>query len=77
MLAGLVLANLSLAILIRQQYVINLLFWLATRAPHPLAAADSSFIGQGLSLWWAAQRRSLGSHWLVRGIARLIGLALD
>jgi hypothetical protein len=28
-----VLANFALAILIRQQYVINLLFWLATRAP--------------------------------------------
>jgi hypothetical protein len=27
------LANLALAILIRQQYVINVLFWLATRAP--------------------------------------------
>ncbi|BBP71728.1 hypothetical protein PHLH6_37320 [Pseudomonas sp. Seg1] len=32
-LSGLVVANLSLAILIRQQYLINLLFWLATRAP--------------------------------------------
>ncbi len=32
-LANLVLANFALAILIRQQYVINLLFWLATRAP--------------------------------------------
>jgi len=32
-LSGLVMANLSLAILIRQQYVINLLFWLATRVP--------------------------------------------
>jgi hypothetical protein len=28
-----VVANLALAIVIRQQYVINLLFWLATRAP--------------------------------------------
>jgi hypothetical protein len=28
-----VLANFALAILIRQQYVVNLLFWLATRAP--------------------------------------------
>lgn len=32
-LSNLVLANLSLAILIRQQYIVNLLFWLATRAP--------------------------------------------
>lgn len=32
-LSNLVLVNISLAILIRQQYVINLLFWLATRAP--------------------------------------------
>jgi hypothetical protein len=32
-LSGLVVANLSMAILIRQQYLINLLFWLATRAP--------------------------------------------
>jgi hypothetical protein len=31
--SNLVLANIALAILIRQQYVINLLFWLATRAP--------------------------------------------
>ncbi len=28
-----VLVNFALAILIRQQYVVNLLFWLATRAP--------------------------------------------
>lgn len=42
-LSGLVMANLSLAILIRQQYVINLLFWLATRAPTcwPLAIRRS------------------------------------
>lgn len=32
-LLGWTLANLTLAVLIRQQYVINLLFWLATRAP--------------------------------------------
>ncbi|WP_117207937.1 hypothetical protein [Allorhizocola rhizosphaerae] len=32
-ISGAVLANFALAILIRQQYVINLLFWLATRAP--------------------------------------------
>ena len=32
-LSDVVLANFALAILIRQQYVINLLFWLATRAP--------------------------------------------
>ena len=32
-LSNLVLVNISLAILIRQQYVINFLFWLATRAP--------------------------------------------
>ncbi|WP_027659211.1 ferredoxin reductase domain-containing protein [Salinispora fenicalii] len=31
-LAGLTLANFTLAIVIRQQYVINLFFWLATRA---------------------------------------------
>jgi hypothetical protein len=31
--ADLALANFALAVLIRQQYVINLLFWLATRAP--------------------------------------------
>ena len=42
-LSGLVMANLSLAILMRQQYVINLLFWLATRAPTcwPLAIRRS------------------------------------
>lgn len=33
MLSDLVLINLSVAILIRQQYVINALFWLATRVP--------------------------------------------
>ena len=32
-LSNLVLANIGLAIIIRQQYVVNLLFWLATRAP--------------------------------------------
>lgn len=42
-LSGWVTANLSLAILIRQQYLINLLFWLATRAPTswPLAIRRS------------------------------------
>ncbi|MEO3725977.1 hypothetical protein ABHN98_15655 [Pseudomonas syringae] len=42
-LSQLVLANLSMAILIRQQYLINLLFWLATRAPTswPLAIRRS------------------------------------
>ncbi|MGF1865868.1 hypothetical protein L4D15_11450 [Enterovibrio norvegicus] len=28
-----VIANVFIAVIIRQQYVINLLFWLATRAP--------------------------------------------
>ncbi|MEM7347611.1 MAG: hypothetical protein AAF485_25530 [Chloroflexota bacterium] len=32
-LSNLVVANITLAIIIRQQYVINFLFWLATRAP--------------------------------------------
>ena len=32
-LSYMVLGNFSVAILMRQQYVINLLFWLATRAP--------------------------------------------
>lgn len=32
-LSKLVLANFALAVLVRQQYVVNLLFWLATRAP--------------------------------------------
>jgi hypothetical protein len=32
-ISHLVLANFALAILIRQQYVVNVLFWLATRAP--------------------------------------------
>lgn len=32
-LAGLTLANFTLAVVVRQQYVINLFFWLATRAP--------------------------------------------
>lgn len=31
--ADLAVANVALAVLVRQQYVINLLFWLATRAP--------------------------------------------
>ncbi|MEM8532882.1 MAG: hypothetical protein AAGF95_18690, partial [Chloroflexota bacterium] len=32
-LANLVVGNIAVAILIRQQYVINLLFWIATSAP--------------------------------------------
>lgn len=32
-LSKLVLANFAVAVLVRQQYVVNLLFWLATRAP--------------------------------------------
>jgi hypothetical protein len=32
-ISNLTLINLSMAILVRQQYIINLLFWLATRAP--------------------------------------------
>ncbi|MHA3735873.1 hypothetical protein ACXR0M_09350 [Pseudomonas sp. Eth.TT006] len=42
-LSGWVTANLSLAILVRQQFLINLLFWLATRAPTswPLAIRRS------------------------------------
>jgi hypothetical protein len=32
-LADLVVVNLSVAVLVRQQYVVNLLFWIATRAP--------------------------------------------
>lgn len=42
-LSQLVLINLSIAILIRQQYLINVLFWLATRAPTtwPLAIRRS------------------------------------
>ncbi len=32
-LANMVLANFALAVIIRQQYVVNALFWLATRAP--------------------------------------------
>lgn len=32
-LANLVVANITLAILVRQQYVINFFFWIATRAP--------------------------------------------
>jgi hypothetical protein len=32
-LAHLVIVNLSVAVLVRQQYVVNLLFWIATRAP--------------------------------------------
>ncbi|WP_085637693.1 MULTISPECIES: hypothetical protein [unclassified Pseudomonas] len=42
-LVNLVVVNLSLAVLIRQQYLINLLFWLATRVPTtwPLAVRRS------------------------------------
>lgn len=32
-LSNMVVLNLTVAVLVRQQYVINLLFWLATRAP--------------------------------------------
>ncbi|CAB3793330.1 hypothetical protein [Pararobbsia alpina] len=42
-LADLVVVNLSIAVLVRQQYVVNLLFWIATRAPTtwPLAIRRS------------------------------------
>src|ERR1700744_2274324 len=42
-IADLVVVNLSIAVLVRQQYVVNLLFWIATRAPTcwPLAIRRS------------------------------------
>ena len=36
------LANVALAVLVRQQYVINLLFWLATRAPDATGRCGSA-----------------------------------
>mgnify|MGYP001029931975 FL=1 len=76
-LAGLVLANLSMAILIRQQYIINLLFWLATRAPTswPLAVRRSlakvyhfGGLHSGAALaaigWFVALLGSLSWHWM-------------
>lgn len=75
-LSGLVVANLSLAILIRQQYIINLLFWLATRAPTswPLAIRRSlakvyhfGGLHSGGALaaigWFAVLSGSLAWHW--------------
>ena len=52
-LSNLVLANLAMAILIRQQYVINLLFWLATSAP---------------TSWPLAIRRTLGKVYHFGGL---------
>jgi hypothetical protein len=76
-LAGLVVANLSMAILIRQQYVINLLFWLATRAPThwPLMIRRSlakvyhlGGLHSGGALaaigWFVALLGSSGWHWI-------------
>ena len=76
-LAGLVVANLSMAILIRQQYVINLLFWLATRAPThwPLMIRRSlakvyhlGGLHSGGALaamgWFVALLGSMGWHWI-------------
>ncbi|MCG8350844.1 MAG: hypothetical protein MI924_23985, partial [Chloroflexales bacterium] len=52
-LSNLVLAHFALAILIRQQYFINLLFWLATRAP---------------TSWPLAIRRRLGKVYHLGGL---------
>ncbi len=52
-IANMVVLNLTVAVLVRQQYVINFLFWLATRAPtsyfeHSLALRED------LSPWRAS-----------------------
>lgn len=75
-ISNLVLANISLAILIRQRYVINLLFWLATRAPTSWPLSIRWTLGKvyhfgGLhvggavmgTVWFAIFVGSLTFHW--------------
>ena len=79
-LSNLVLANLAMAILIRQQYVINLLFWLATSAPTSWPLAIRRTLGKvyhfgGLhvggavmgTVWFAVFVATLASR-LIRGL---------
>lgn len=74
-LATLVVVNLSVAVLIRQHYVVNLLFWLATRAPTswPLSIRwtlakvyhfGGIHVGGAIAatLWFAALVGSLGVY---------------
>lgn len=75
-LSNATLANFALAILIRQQYVVNILFWLATRAPvsWPLRVRwtlgkvyhfGGLHVGGALagSLWFLAYTGSLVDNW--------------
>lgn len=45
-LSNMVVLNLTVAVLVRQQYVINLLFWLATRAPTSLPLSIRWHLGK-------------------------------
>lgn len=78
--SNVVLANIALAVLIRQQHVINLLFWSATRAPTSWPLAVRRTLGKvyhfgGLHVggavagtaWYGAFVGALGYH-LARGI---------
>ncbi len=76
-LSNLVVANIALTILVRQQYVINLFFWLATRAPLHWPLAIRHQLGKvyhfgGLHMggalagtaWFALFVAGLTHHWL-------------
>lgn len=75
-LSRLVLANFAVAVLVRQQYVVNLLFWLATRAPTSWPLAVRWHLGKvyhfgGLhsgcavaaTLWFMVLTGATGAAW--------------
>ena len=75
-ISNMVIANFFIAVIIRQQYVINLLFWLATRAPTTWPLSVRWHLGKvyhhgGLhtgcaingSLWFAVYAGSLLYHY--------------
>ena len=64
--ADVALINIAMAILIRQQRVVNALFWLATWVPTSLAAVASLGSRQGLPLRWSSFRRYGFRNALVR-----------
>ena len=66
-IADMALINLSLGILIRQQRVVNALFWLATSYPYQLAFVDTLGRWQSFSFW----RSALGRHGCRYGLVRI------
>lgn len=74
--ADLALANVALAVVVRQQYVINLLFWLATRAPTSWPLRVRWTLGKvyhfgGLHVGGAV----VGSVWFTVSVVLLTGTA--